>query len=101
MPTGTTELTAEIVADGSQEFFRLDPAVVPGKVIGLVATPLNTVLSLHWERDPLATHYTLYIGDGPDVGPKDFLQAVRGLRVSDVILEGLTAGKTYYVLLQG
>jgi hypothetical protein len=101
VPTGTSELTAEVPAKGSQEFFRLDPAVVPGKVFGLVATPLNTALSLHWERDPLVTQYTLYIGDDPDVGPKNFLQVVRGLRATDVILEGLTGGTTYYVLVQG
>lgn len=100
-PEGPTNRTVTVEAGEPHAFFRLDPTVAPDKPRGLTADPLHDGLSLHWEPDPLATTYSLYVGETPDVGPEKHLKAIHGLGGNDFILEGFPADKVLYFSVLG
>lgn len=100
-PAGISPLIAVIETGDPHAFFRLDPAIPPGKVSGLVGGALHFGLSLHWEPDPLAKTYSLYIGEKPDTGPGSYLKAIHDLVANDYILEGFPTDAVYYIAVFG
>jgi hypothetical protein len=122
--TRTNAYQALIVDDGSSKkgygYFLLEelPSGIltptttlyrSGKVVLSAATvppaPSFTVnatqdaFNIHIDDTYLASSYTLYISDSPNVSSETYLRKVTGLTRRDIFLNGLPPGVPYYMIL--
>lgn len=100
-PAGSGRAKVEVPTQATQAFFRLEPTAPPRRIEGFGIEPLPDALALHWEADPLASGYILYVGDSPDVGPEKHLKAYDGLQDSDFLLVGYPSETVLYFAVQG
>ena len=55
---------------------------------------------LEWNTDSMAAGYEVYVGLTENVGPGGFLKRVVVPMSNSLLIEGLTAGVRYYVILE-
>jgi len=126
--TRTNACQALIVDDGSSKkgygYFLLEelpdatltptptPTTTPyrsGKVVLSAATPppaptftvnaTQNEFDIHIDDTYLASSYTLYISESPNVSPENYLRKVTGVTRRDIFLNGLPPGVSYYMIL--
>lgn len=86
---------------GPRAFFRMDPIAVPPVVSALTATVRGDRIYVHWLDVPTAETFRVLVSTSLPLTLNQFDWELSGLCDTEVEVQGLTPGQTYYITVVG